>query len=353
MQFCPGKLSGQWTATEAGMMSPRYLTHLDPVYLQETARQIPYQRIHCDLFPAIEVWIRRDDLLDPVISGNKAYKLLFNLLEAEEQGAHTIVTCGGAWSNHIHATAAAGTRFGFRTIGIIRGERRPVLSATLQDAERLGMQLRFVRRETYRRRNEPEFLSELGLAQPGTLYIPEGGANLAGARGIQLLGQVIEETAPIDFDQLWLACGTGLTAAGLAASITRFSVCGVEVLKAGSSIQRDVEQWLKRLPKPYGAMYEPGCTSNHTEADLFLNSTYHCGGYAKNPQYLRDFQKVFECQTGIPLDPVYTAKLMYALHRESEGGRISSGSRMLVLHSGGLQGRRGFREKVLSKRLQN
>ncbi|WP_159435957.1 1-aminocyclopropane-1-carboxylate deaminase/D-cysteine desulfhydrase [Microbulbifer donghaiensis] len=321
-------------------MSIRYLTSLDLESFISAARAVPYQGVNSDLFPGVEVWIRRDDLLDPLISGNKAYKLFYNLLAAKEQGADTIITCGGAWSNHIHATAAAGARFGLRTMGIIRGERPPLLSATLQDAERFGMQLKFVTRELYRQRNRPEFLELAELDAINSLYVPEGGANLAGAEGIRLLGEVIERTAPISFDQLWVACGTGLTLGSLASSVHRFPVHGVEVLRAGDSIRRDAEHWIAVL----GTNRDWRKGSIPTKA-FELTNKYHCGGYAKYPNCLREFQQDFEQQSGIPLDPVYTAKLMYAVSQEAIGGRISRGARILVLHSGGLQGRRGFQPR--------
>jgi len=353
-------------------MKPRYLTSLDLESFTKAARAVPYQHIKSDLLPNIEVWLRRDDLLDPLISGNKAYKLLYNLIAAREQGAHTLITCGGAWSNHIHATAAAGARFGFNTIGIIRGERPPELSATLQDAERFGMKLSFVTREEYRLRNKPEFLSFLGVEEPGIRYIPEGGANLAGAMGAQLLGKTIEATAPIRFDQLWLACGTGLTLAGLASSITSFPICGLEVLKAGDSIRRDAQHWLEALSSPSPAcgdksaglpIWTPKAPAKRVSAmdganqrvgegvamachgasrcNIHLINQYHCNGYAKYPKYLQKFRQAFEHQTNIPLDPIYTAKLMYGLHQEAISGRIPPGSKILALHSGGLQGSRG------------
>ncbi|WP_308367631.1 MULTISPECIES: pyridoxal-phosphate dependent enzyme [unclassified Microbulbifer] len=320
-------------------MSPRYLSSLDLHDFTQAAREVPYQRIESDLFPGVEVWIRRDDLLDPIISGNKAYKLLFNLLEAREQGVDTLITCGGAWSNHIHAAAAAGARFGFQSIGIIRGDRPPTLSATLQDVERFGMQLLFVSRQVYKKRSYSGFLLELKIAANCSSFIPEGGANLAGAKGAQLLGKIIEETKPIRFDQLWIACGTGLTLAGLRSSIKCAPVRGVEVLKAGDSIRYQAQHWLAALQNP-----SPACGGGVGEGENEPNpsSCYHCGGYAKYPHYLRDFQQTFEQETGIPLDPVYTAKLLYGLHREATLARIPAGAKILVLHSGGLQGRRGF-----------
>lgn len=309
-------------------MTLGYLSSLDLNNFIQAAREVPYQRIESDLFPGVEVWIRRDDLLDPVISGNKAYKLLFNLLEAREQGADTLITCGGAWSNHIHATAAAGARFGFHTVGIIRGERPPQLSATLQDAERFGMQLLFVSRQVYRKRSYPGFLLELKIAANCSSFIPEGGANLAGARGAQLFGQIIDSSLPAGLNQVWLACGTGLTLAGIQAQLRGVSVIGLPVLKAENSIRGHVSQW-QEAPAP-------------DAGEIELCSGYHCEGYAKYPDYLRDFQQMFEQETRIPLDPVYTAKLLYGLHREIAIGRVPAGSKVLVLHSGGLQGRRGF-----------
>nr|WP_246395159.1 pyridoxal-phosphate dependent enzyme [Microbulbifer rhizosphaerae] len=286
------------------------------------------------MFPCVEVWIRRDDLLDPIISGNKAYKLLFNLLEARKQGVDTLITCGGAWSNHIHATAAAGCRFGFNTVGIIRGERSPQLSATLQDAERFGMRLLFITRQSYRRRDHPGFLKELGIVEQCPFFIPEGGANLAGARGAQLLGQIIDNTCPVNADQVWLACGTGLTWAGVQCGIGKVPVIAVPILKAADSIRNAAIQWRVTLAN--------GGKQTSSRSTIDSRSGYHCGGYAKYPNYLHDFQQTVERETGIPLDPVYTAKLLYGLHREIALGHVPAGSKILVLHSGGLQGRRGL-----------
>ncbi|WP_444897727.1 1-aminocyclopropane-1-carboxylate deaminase/D-cysteine desulfhydrase [Microbulbifer sp. EKSA008] len=315
----------------------RYLTCLNLKSILDAARAIPYQRVDSDQFSGIELWVRRDDLLDPLISGNKAYKLLYNLTEASERGFEVLITCGGAWSNHLHATAAAGARFGFRTVGVVRGQRPPVMSGMLQDAERLGMRLIFISRQEYRLRHHPDFLGLIGLEPNCGLYIPEGGANFAGARGVSLLGQIIEETAPIKFDQLWVACGTGLTLGGLSSSIDSFPVHGVEVLKAGDGIRREVRHW--RAVLSGGNASDNSCI---TMNNIHLTNQYHCGGYGKYPGRLLDFHQSFERQSGIPLDPIYTAKLLYALSQEVRAGRICSGFKVLALHSGGLQGRRGF-----------
>ncbi|WP_237064714.1 1-aminocyclopropane-1-carboxylate deaminase/D-cysteine desulfhydrase [Microbulbifer guangxiensis] len=309
-------------------MTLRYLSSLTLSELERAARAVPYEQLPEELYPGVDVWIRRDDLLDPLISGNKAYKLLFNLIEAREQGAEKIITCGGAWSNHIHAVAAAGRRFGFQTIGIIRGERPKQLSATLQDAERFGMELRFVTRDLYRQRSDKDFLNLLGLDASSSLFIPEGGANLAGAQGAKFLARVIKETAPLHFDQVWLACGTGLTLAGVQAGLTDTPVIGVPVLKAGRSIFEHGMAWLKQLGG--GSALEP------------LREGYECGGYARVSPELSGFIRSFERLTGVPLDPVYTAKLAFGFQAELKAGRVTKGKSVLLLHSGGLQGRRGL-----------
>ncbi|WP_413662464.1 1-aminocyclopropane-1-carboxylate deaminase/D-cysteine desulfhydrase [Microbulbifer sp. CNSA002] len=325
-----------------------FLERLDLKTFTEAARRVPYERVYSHLFPGIELWVRRDDRLDPMLSGNKAYKLLFSLLEARERGIKTVVTCGGAWSNHIHATAAAGARFGFSTLGVIRGERPSSLSATLQDAQRLGMKLVFVTRAQYRRRGEAEFLCEIGIDEESMLFVPEGGAGLPGVRGARLLGRVIKETSPVRFDQVWVASGTGATFAGLVAGLREFPVVGVEVLKAGGSIEAGVSQWLRELKGEVEQSIErvdtQGAVYRGFLGDSCCNllSSFHCGGYGKFPSYLSSFLDDFDAQVGIPLDPVYTGKLFYALSKSASSGNIAAGSKVLVVHSGGGQGRRGY-----------
>ncbi|WP_428821461.1 1-aminocyclopropane-1-carboxylate deaminase/D-cysteine desulfhydrase [Microbulbifer sp. MCCC 1A16149] len=311
----------------------RYLTELSLEAFTKAARNVPYQQIDSDLFPGIDLWVRRDDLIDPLISGNKAYKLIFNLLEAREQGKDTIVTCGGAWSNHIHATAAAGQRFGFKTIGIIRGERPPVLSAMLQDAERFGMELRFVSRSVYRERDKPGFSGEFGAGE-NSWYVPEGGANAQGAKGVQILGDVIREGAPVEFDEYWLPCGTGLTLGALASSSpSSVTVRGVAVLKAGQGICRTAEAWSQQ--------------KSNKSAPFEVLSRGHCGGYAKIDLALSEFFSAIQAQAKIPLDWVYVAKAALEASKQSASREIfpSLGRgrvKALLIHTGGLQGNRGI-----------
>ncbi|WP_299593151.1 1-aminocyclopropane-1-carboxylate deaminase/D-cysteine desulfhydrase [uncultured Microbulbifer sp.] len=309
----------------------RYLTELSLEHFTEAARNIPYQQIHSDLFPGLNVWIRRDDLIDPLISGNKAYKLIYNLLEARKQGKDTIVTCGGAWSNHIHATAAAGQRFGFKTIGIIRGERPPKLSAMLQDAERFGMVLRFISRKEYRNRHQAEFLEPIGFDPDSSWFVPEGGANSEGGRGVQLLGRIITETAPVIFDECWLPCGTGLTAGALASVLPQTtSVTGVAVVRDEPGIRLEIKKWADQV-------------EDQSKVDLILGG--HHGGYGRVSESLRQTMTESERKEKLALDHVYGAKLMSALtHCAAEpfNEENKRQKNILILHTGGVQGKRGL-----------
>ena len=315
----------------------RYLTELSLEHFTEAARNVPYQRIQSELFPGIDLWIRRDDLIDPLISGNKAYKLIYNLIEARAQGKDTIVTCGGAWSNHIHATAAAGQRFGFKTVGIIRGHRPPVLSAMLQDAERFGMELKFVSRVVYRQRHEPDFCSMVGVNASGAWFIPEGGANQQGAEGVRLLGKIIGETCPVAFDECWLACGTGLTLGALASSLpAAVNPVGVPVLKAEKSIVSAISKWAR--------------ASKDTPVPKLITDCHH-GGYGRYTDKLLGFLYQVSSAANLGLDHVYMGKVANALVSEYGGctnnehrskGEVGRQSRILMLHTGGLQGIRGL-----------
>nr|WP_010130621.1 pyridoxal-phosphate dependent enzyme [Microbulbifer agarilyticus] len=307
----------------------RYLTELSLEAFVTAAENVPYQQINSDLFPNVDLWVRRDDLLDPIISGNKAYKLIYNLLEARKQGKNTIVTCGGAWSNHIHATAAAGQRFGFKTIGIIRGEKPPVFSAMLQDAERFGMELRFVSRQKYRQRGGQDFIDVVG-APSSCHFIPEGGANYLGAQGILLLADAIQKTKPVDFEEYWVACGTGLTVGGLCAKLGKKStVVGVPVLRAEEQVEVNTQKWAARFA--------------NGSCDLTIVRDAHMGGYAKQPAPLLEFMEVYEKYTAVPLEGVYTGKTLKAitLNREPKPTAKHCRKSVLMIHTGGLQGRRG------------
>ena len=273
----------------------------------------------------ISVSVLRCDLLHPEVSGNKWYKLKYNLKAARQARKHTLLSFGGAWSNHIHALAAAGRLFGFQTLGIIRGELSLPLSPCLQDARRNGMQLHGISRTLYRQKNSEEFRQQL-RAQFGDFFlIPEGGANLAGIKGC---ADILDGVEQDQFDLICLACGTGTTLTGLLTT-SRLPLLGFQVLKGVGYLRGEVEeQVLRHGLRPTA----PWC----------INEDFHYGGYARTTPELLNFTTSFSERTGVPLEPVYSGKMLLGLTQLILKGTFSPGSRLLVIHGGGLQGKRGF-----------
>jgi 1-aminocyclopropane-1-carboxylate deaminase len=289
----------------------------------------------------LSVKLLRLDLIDPVLSGNKAFKLIPNLVAARTAGFDTVLSFGGAYSNHIHALAEAGQRFGFKTIGVIRGDDGQADSHTLRFAASRGMRFIRVSRQDYRRRADTQYIDQLRALLGEFYLIPEGGANETGVRGSMQLASVINTSLHGCWpDEILLACGTGTTMAGLIAgigemrakkllsnTITPF-IRGVAVLKQGEFLRDDINGYLQDLSAP--------------EFDLpewAIETGYHYGGYARFPETLATFVQGFEQKHGILLDPVYTAKLMSAVYQRSATGLCRPGTRLLLLHTGGLQGR--------------
>lgn len=287
--------------------------------------EIPLQRIRDEITDAagVTLYILRTDLNHPHISGNKLFKLKYNLQEAKSQEKDTIITFGGAYSNHIAATAAAGKEYGFRTIGIIRGERPKVLNEVLAFAERQGMELQYVSREAYRLKDDldfiPKYLAQLNSAQTISNYyiIPEGGANALGVKGC------IEITAhiPVPFDLICCACGTGTTLAGIILSLKEGQkALGFQVLKGKRYIYGEVKEWLDAFES--------------AQNDWDVNEEYHFGGYAKSSGELKDFIGWFEAKHKVPLDEVYVGKMMYGVYEEMRSG-VLEGKVVVVVHTGG------------------
>lgn len=271
--------------------------------------------------------IKRDDLIHPHLQGNKWRKLRYNLESARQQEHKRLLTFGGAWSNHIHATAAAGHYFGFETIGIIRGEAGHGLTPTLQDAQAWGMQLNFIARDVYRKKHEAGFIEQLRRDFGDFYLIPEGGCNTAGMQGCE---QIIEEL-PQHYDVVCVDCGTGATMAGIVnAACPASQVLGFAVLKNATFLYQDIQALINR----------DDIEMNH-HWRLVLN--YHFGGYAKTTQALIDFIHRFKHEHGIQLEPVYSAKMFYGLFELIEQDYFNAGAHILAVHSGGLQGLRGFK----------
>ncbi len=265
--------------------------------------------------------VKRDDLLHPVVSGNKWRKLKYCIQDALCSGHEHIISMGGAWSNHLHALAYSGYTLGFNTTGVIRGEERHADSPTLQDCRDWGMQLHFVDRTTFRQLRAYRHHADPPAQSYTGYWLPEGGATRRALRGISELAGEIDNTS----GQLFVACGTGTTLAGLIAGAGSYPLTGITVLRAESFMQTDIEKLLANQ------------RINHSWS---LNFDYHCGGYARSNSELDEFVNDFESQTGIPIEPVYTGKLFYAIFSLIEQGKIAPGSRIVALHSGGLQGKR-------------
>lgn len=264
------------------------------------------------------VTIRRLDLVHPQISGNKFFKLKYNFLEAERLGYQKLLTFGGAYSNHIAATAFAAHQFGFTSVGIIRGEelKDKPLNPTLQTAQDFGMQLHFVSREEYRHKQKPEFLVELQQQFPDHYVIPEGGTNDLAIQGCKEILKLTDA----EFDVICCAVGTGGTITGLIEASQEYQqVLGFSSLK-GSFLNEDVA---KLTSKRNWQIFEDYC----------------CDGYAKTTPELIQFIQDFEAKHDIPLEQVYTGKMVLGLTDLIQKGHFSASSKILVIHTGGLQGR--------------
>ncbi len=273
----------------------------------------------------IRLYLKRDDLLHPLVSGNKWRKLTYNLLEAERQGANTLLTFGGAYSNHLYATAAAGQVFGFQTIGVVRGDElagKP-LNPTLTFCQQQGMRFHFVDRATYLRAEEPTFQAELQERFGPCYIVPEGGTN---ALAIQGTAEIVPEV----YNQLgsWpvaVACavGTGGTLAGLIETApASVQLLGVSALK----VPKQTDAYFVGLP----AKLPP---------NVRLLTDYHHGGYARTTPELLHFIRHFERRTGILLEQVYTGKLLFALYDLARQDYFPDQATVVAIHTGGLQGR--------------
>ena len=257
--------------------------------------------------------VLRLDKLHPIVSGNKWFKLKEHLALATP--GKPILTFGGAWSNHLVATACTAKQAGFEAIGVIRGERPATLSATLQEASDYGMQLEFISRQQYQQKQDPAFLAELLRRFPAAYIIPEGGGGEPGISGSE---DILRQSDTTHYTHICCAIGTGTTFLGLLRAATREQiVVGVPVLKG-----MDTEATL------------------HPRSLLLPH--YHFGGYARHPQPLLDFMNEFHRTTGIPTDIVYTGKLFFAITESIHKGLFPTQSRLLVIHSGGLQGNRSL-----------
>ncbi len=276
--------------------------------------------------------VKRDDLIDPVISGNKWRKLKYNIEKAQSNKNEGIITFGGAYSNHLVATAQAAYKFGLTAIGIVRGdELNSQSNDTLRACSKLGMELVFVSRSEYQLRNDRSYLTELHDKYPNHWVVPEGGANYYGAIGCQ----EIMEDHPNDYDHIYVASGTGTTAAGiLSATGESTTVHAVSALK-GDFLKEDIQKMMWNILADDQAVEK-------AMKRLDLNDTAHFGGYGKTDAKLFRLIRSFFEDTGIPLEPIYTGKALFALIEDVKNGVIKPKEKILFVHSGGLQGGKSF-----------
>ncbi len=311
--------------------------------LLELAQRAPVQHVSLPEWTArgVDVALWRLDGIDAAAPGNKFFKLAENLRAARTAGYSRVLSFGGAFSNHIHALALSAAAAGVASVGVIRGEHTSITNPTLSDAAAAGMQLHFVDRASYRvltqtaREREPErraLLAQLQQRYGSSYVIPEGGANRFGVLGCRALGEAISRLAYLP-DYIALPCATGSTLAGIVAGLDRRShVLGVAVLKGGAFIADHVRAHLRDI----GAWH---CTDWHIDTDS------HDGGYARASAGLCQFVTRFIQATGIAIEPVYSGKMLYAIHRGIERGEFTRGTRVLAVHTGGLQGARGVAER--------
>jgi 1-aminocyclopropane-1-carboxylate deaminase len=301
--------------------------------LEALMRKIPDPVNEEVCFRGFHFGMKRLDRIHDVIGGNKWFKLRYNLEAAVRGGFETILTFGGPWSNHLHAVAHAGRLLNLRTIGVVRGERPASLSATLQDCLHCGMQLEFISREAYRLKGEEDFRgwlhSEYGMAW----VIPEGGSNFLGVNGCtSILSEGDRNTA----DLVCASAGTGATLAGLLLGKGKIPrITGFSALKAPGHIHDAVTGHLATVLGDREVARE-------IAADLSVDERWHFGGFGRCPAELSAFIREFERETGVPLDQIYTGKMMFGLIRSLENGELADDRRILVIHTGGLQGRRSL-----------
>ncbi|GAA4960260.1 1-aminocyclopropane-1-carboxylate deaminase/D-cysteine desulfhydrase [Algibacter aquimarinus] len=279
----------------------------------------------------VELYVKREDRLHTFVSGNKYRKLKYNLLEADVLGFKTLLTFGGAFSNHIAAVASAGKLLGFKTIAIVRGEElesKVKENPTLNFAEACNMSLKFITREAYRKKSEKLFLDELKNEFGDFYLIPEGGTNALAIKGCE---EILDESDEC-FDFICCSVGTGGTISGIInCSKPSQQVLGFSALK-GSFLKQDISKFA-------------------TKTNWDLKTNYHFGGYAKINTELVSFINQFKMENNIPLDPIYTGKMMFGIFHLIDKKFFPKGSKILAIHTGGLQGIDGMNLRLKNKNL--
>ncbi|HEX8549505.1 MAG TPA: pyridoxal-phosphate dependent enzyme [Cytophagaceae bacterium] len=282
----------------------------------------------------VNLYLKREDLLHPTISGNKWRKLKYNLIEAHAQDKNALITLGGAFSNHVYAVAAAGELYNFQTIALIRGEATLPLNPTLDFAVQKGMKLIYIPRDKYK--DKESLYIDIEKSYSSFYLIPEGGTNSLAVKGCtEIVGEI-----DIDFDYICCACGTGGTLAGIIQGLQgEKKALGFSALRGEGILEEDVEMLVGDKDK---------FRSNWT-----INYNYHFGGYAKLDKQLVDFIDKFERDNAVTLEPIYTGKMMFGIYDLIEKGQFKAGETVVALHTGGLQGLQGLAPQMQKLRTEN
>jgi 1-aminocyclopropane-1-carboxylate deaminase len=300
---------------------------MDTISGQPLVQRLPLEWGGVDKDYSVDVL--RLDLIHPIISGNKYFKLKYNLQHALEKGYKSVLTFGGAYSNHLHATAAAAKEFNLSSVGLVRGHHAEhQLTETLRDCKELGMELKFLSREAYVQKEDPEFLQQLAAEYPNTFIIPEGGANQQGREGASEISDLI----PPGYTHICVSIGTGTTFIGLRNTLpTSQILLGFVPMKGGTYLHSTIPSYLY-----------PG-----KDVNWQLLDHYHFGGFAKSTADLVSFINTFYTHTSIPLDVVYTSKMFYGIRDLIQNSFIPASAKILAIHTGGLQGNRSIRHKLI------
>lgn len=278
---------------------------------------LPLSKSLCEVAQSVSVDVLRLDQIHPLVSGNKWYKLKHNLDGATKQGHQRLLSCGGPHSNHLHALASAGKAFGFVTTAFVRGYENLPLTDTLLDCQSMGMTLIFIDKKTYLKRYDPLWCQEQAELYD-SYWIPEGGNNDLGRMGcIEIAEQCL------GYDEVWTSIGSGCTFTGIAQALPDDVVLkGVMAIKGGEALASSLLV--------------------NTNSKNSIDCDSHLGGFGRCPEKLIDLINYYDTHN-LPLDPVYTGKLVMAFEQSLQAGKIDNNKRYLLIHSGGLQGRRGIK----------
>ncbi len=296
----------------------------------------PIQNLKLPLFEKqnITVDVLREDLSHPIIQGNKLRKLLYNLLNAKKKGNETILTFGGAFSNHIAAVSAAGKEFGFRTIGMIRGEETLPLNPTLAQCKKDGMELHYIDRATYRIKHTQDFKDYLRNEFGSFYLIPEGGTNYYAINGCM---EIIPNYC--DYDYICCPIGTGGTAAGIIlGNKGRSKIIGFSALKGGEFLTKDIYNHIQSVTN------DEELTSE-LMASFELNTDFHLGGYAKLTEELLTFVRGFYQEHHVKWDTIYNGKMAFGVWELLKENYFPKNSSILLIHTGGMQGIKGIEQR--------